>query len=322
MRVPLTFGLAAALLIGLVASAAVAPEPAGAEPPEGTRVTRTTTVTIDFRQSESQQDRVEAALDACQDRGVECEYSEGRPFNVYEQGILVGTYTPTIVRITYWEDVEPPAEAEPEPWTRENSGCSANVLDANAGKEIRCGSDITVPPQRAQTGSVSRPRAVSETYTQDVDHDEDPDTPDITQRTPSPHRPTVTGTFDRKACASTTKPGEVPASYQHSDDCQVIYRYSTAGFDAAQQYGTLRSITTPARFDYAEYNDDDVWSEQEEERAARALAIHHAQWDAYEQAVDDAYERGQPFWTCYHISQFEDAVGSIDRFVQCRLVEP
>ncbi len=313
----------------LAAASLVFVVPAAAEVPEGAKVVSTSRVTLDSRHSDAQADAAEAALDSCQQRNVECDYGEPRIIETFENeeftfdGQTVTERVPvqhevTIVTITVWEWDDPDPEPEPEPWTPETSGCSQYLLTRHLGKEIRCGSTINVPTQRAQTGSVSRPRPVYRTVVVSVDHDDNPDTPDVNRTKRVPHYPVVTSTLGED-CAPQDD-SVLTAVYPYADYglrdltdeeeltglfCDApAYRYSRNSFIDAQQYSTLRSITTPPAFDYNDYiGGDGEWSQQEIERSERAWAIHEAQWDAYDQALAQLRAQEQPFWICEHDSQ-------------------
>ena len=338
--------LAVLAAAAMVAGAVVASQPAGAEVPDGTRVIRTETVKIDPRHSEAQADRVEEKLEQCQDyvgpTYYDCEWLAPEPVEFYDrvrfeldgvvvfERILNKTYVQP-VRITSYRYPEPPPYEEPEPWTPETSGCSDSFLAAHAGKEIRCGDDPPAPRQRAQVGSQSRPRATTETYVDTWNHDDDNDTPNVTRRTQVPHYPVARGTDDD--CVPSESAGSLPSHYKSGGTahdglgvCIPVYQFDQASYHQAQQYGTLRRITTPAAFNNDAYNDDGdpAWSHEESDRAARAHAIHNAQWDAYDQAVDDAYGRGQPFWVCTHVSHFdvEGILTDGPKAASCYIVEP
>ena len=320
--------LAVLAAAAMAAGAVVASQPVGAEVPDGTRVVRTETVRIDPRHSEAQADRVEEKIEQCQDylgpTYYDCEWLDPEPVQYYVrerfelngvvvfERILIETYVQP-VRIISYRYPEPPPYEEPEPWTPATSGCS--VYSQVEG--VWCGDDTPVPRQRAQVGSQSRPRATIETFV-------NPATDPVT-RTRVPHSPVVRGTDDN--CVPSGSAGEWPSDYANGDGgCTPVYQFHNASYQIAQQYGTLRSITTPATFNWDDYNDDDdpAWSHEESDRAARAHAIHNAQWDAYDQAVDDAYERGQPFWVCTHASYF-DIDGILTdgpRTASCYIVEP
>ncbi len=325
-----------ALAIGLIGAAFVSLEPAGAEDPQHppyTVVTGTSTTTVTtlnpYRNSEERVHQVEARLDVCNDVGVHCEYSEGRPVNVVEEGYVVTTFTPQIVKITTYTYGNTPEEPPMPEWTAESSGCR------NPTEGVWCGYTTNPRDQRAQIGSQSRPRNQSVTYTQQEDHDDDPDTPVVNRRVRTEVPPVLRNTLagcERVTASTTVVPisGSSPTiGYQDTDDdgdvnCEPVNQFHADSFDQAQQYGTLRRITTPEPFDFDEYvGDDGEWTHEESDRANRAFEIHSKKWDAYEQAVDDAYERDQPFWTCTHESHYDgyntDAHDGSKVYPQCSL---
>ena len=312
-----------ALAIGLIGAAFVSLEPAGAEDPQHppyTVVTRTTTSTVTtinpYRNSEERVHAVEAQLDVCNDVGVHCEYSEGRPVDIYEdvfgERVAVTTFTPQIVKITTYTYENTPEEPPMPEWTAETSGCRTPQ------RGVWCGYTTNPRDQRATIGSQSRPRnqfqSVIVVTEEDHDDDSSTDAVIVRTRTRATIAPVLRNTLAGCERERTTGTNIAPSStgYVSTDDstdaeCAPVHQFAPNSFNDAQQYGTLRRITTPEPFDFDEYvGDDGEWTHEESDRANRAFEIHSKKWDAYEQAVADAYERDQPFWTCTHESHYDD----------------
>jgi hypothetical protein len=305
-----------------------------------TRTTRTTTVVIDSRQSdEQQQQAADEVKENCKGGGQhECTYTE-REVQVYgtqtytdENGrevserVVVETHIVTTMRMTGWDIVEQPVVQE-QPrgeWSAEASGCSADMLTANPGVEVWCEDGPTVPRQRAQFASISRPRATYVTVSGFTDANgakfqySENAVSNVPVRWRVPVLPIVRGTgSDTCQVSSPSRTADIHTySTEHNtgvsdeqyEPCQPVYRFEQSSFLDAQRFGTLRSITTPEVFDRGAYDrdGDGEFSQAEYERFSRAEAIHRARWEAYEKAVNEASKEGQPpFWICTHLSHFE-----------------
>ena len=306
--------LLAALAIGLIGASLVSLQPARAEPqhPPYTVVTGKTTTTVTtvnpYRDSEDRVHQVEARLDVCNNVGVYCEPREGRPVDVVEEGYVVTTFTPVTWTITTYTYGNTPEEPPMPEWTAETSDCR------NPTEGVWCGYTTNPRDQRATVGSQSRPRGQTVTYEQLTDHDDDSTTEVVGIRERAVVQPVLRNTLAGcERLSATTELNNAPTTnYVSTDDrtdveCEPVNQFDASSFNEAQQYGTLRRITTPEPFDFGEYvGEDGVWTHEESDRAQRDFEIHSKRWDAYEQAVEEAYERDQPFWTCTHESHYDD----------------